>query len=142
MTNMKASLTLLAAGLSWMVCSHALADSDLPDYGEDQFGGNSYAQHGPSPAYGGAYANYGGGNTPGITGRFNSTYGEYGVVPGYGEPGAGAGYGTGANRGSGTGYGLNGKPGKTGAGFPTRSPKPALQPTREKGSPASKSGKK
>lgn len=136
------ALGVLAAGLVSMHCHQAVAGSGSPDYGEDQFGGSPYAQHGPSPAYGGAYANYGGGNTPGITGRFNSTYGEYGANPGYGEQGAAAGYGTGSSRGSGTGYGQNGEPGNVGAGFPTRSPKPAMKVAPKKGSPTPKSSVK
>lgn len=118
------AVCLLASLASITVIAQTAPD----DYDNGEFGGSAYAQHGPGPAYGGAYANYGGRNTPGIVGRFNSTYGEYGAIPGYGELGAAAGYGTGANRGAGSGYGLTGRPGKTGSGYATRSPHPIAHP--------------
>jgi hypothetical protein len=101
---------ILIGSMALWSAARAPGQSDGDAYDEGQFGGSSYVQHGSSPAYGGAYAQYGGRNMHGITGRFNSSYGEYGAIPGYGELGAGAGYGTGANRGAGTGYGKQGEP--------------------------------
>jgi hypothetical protein len=86
-----------------------LSASAADEYNSGDFGGSSYVQHGPGPAYGGAYAHYGGRLT-GLTGRFNASYGEYaGAVPGYGRFNSGSAYGTGALRAAGTGRTVSGK---------------------------------
>ena len=66
-------------------------------YGTPLFGGSSYVQHGPGPAYNGAYSDYGG-NATGIEGRFSASYGEYGAIPGYGRFGSGSSFGSGPLR--------------------------------------------
>lgn len=77
------------------------------------FGSSSYAQHGPGPAYAGAYSDYGG-NANGLAGRFSAGYGEFGAVPGYVRFGSGSSYGTGPLQASGTGKGARADTAKAG----------------------------
>lgn len=115
----RGSVMLVAgAGLSFLLLTSAPAWG-ADDYNSRDFGGSSYVQRGPGPAYSGGYTDYGG-NATGIEGRFSVTYGEAGAVPGYARFGAGSSYGTGPLRAAGTGRGAPGVRQKSGNQKPRR----------------------
>jgi hypothetical protein len=94
--------TLLGAcvALGVFLPPRAEADSaDSADYNARLFDSSTYVQHGPGPAYSGAYSSYGG-NATGIEERFSP---QYGGVPGYGRFGTGSAFGSGPLREAGTG---------------------------------------
>ena len=104
-------LALLGACVALVGFLPPLAEADSADYNARLLDGSAYVQHGPGPAYSGAYSSYGG-NATGIEGRFSP---QYGGVPGYGRFGAGSAFGSGPLREAGTGR-------SGGYRLPTRSP--------------------
>ena len=96
-----ALVVLVVLGAHYLTCA-ALAQNDA--YDEETFNGSSYVQHGPGPAYGGGYTDYGQ-NATGITGRFHATYGQFHAQVDYGRWGSGPSFGTGPLSEAGTGRG-------------------------------------